>query len=847
MKKGLLIGLLITFGASSFAYNFEENTVPNTINANGTSISSEHFKDGKQSLKWEWNISGAILTMTDADIKNVASFFSKRSGIKFWIYNETPFAAPLVFNFKDEQKKVQYTFNFNMNFKGWRAGWIAYSDMWTPNGEKTILKYVASLDINAPKNINTGKIWIDRVEFSTSVDRQATPDAQIPDNNRHLGRDIWHWGLLQKWEQTAYDTEIPSTVTAQELADMNTVSEKIKNEVKGKALTSAENTTLTNLANNVLKLTADGKGAPLMQKDNCASGDVNFSKLNTLLNLSARGWYIDNDVTKKNIFIQGIRYMLDQGFAYGSCMGTNHHYGYEIRELFGAVWWMKDVLKENGLWDDTYKAIAYWSGLQESRQPHDKLRDEIADSWNTLTIPRLSCAMMIDNNNERLRALRSLSRWVNGSICITPGTIGGIKIDGTAFHHGGHYPGYAIPGYGSLGKYLNCVNGTSFGLNAEAFSVFKFAMESACKYTNLRDWGFGICGRNPFTGSMSTATVNTYAFLAKAVDPIDKDLAADFLRVREGIKSYTMDKALVEEFTNQGITAAKAPQGFFVYNYTCLGVFRYNEQMINLKGFSKNLWGSEIYTKNNRYGRYQSYGSIQIIGTKSPTAIEGGHPITEADSRFIEEGWDWNRVPGTTTIHLPFDKLNSPIATDDMVRQNENFSGASSLMSKYGLFATKLSEFNRTNFTGSFQAHKSAFCVGNKIICLGTNIDNGNNSYPTETTLFQQSLLSPDEALIINNETITAFPLDRTEGSNGNTVLKDLTGNYYFIPQGQNLKIIKSLQASKKNTNKTDTQGNYATVYLNHGNAPKSKDYEYMISLEPSNEEVNSLIAGTKG
>ncbi|MEG2151528.1 MAG: polysaccharide lyase family 8 super-sandwich domain-containing protein, partial [Bacteroidaceae bacterium] len=164
-----------------------------------------------------------------------------------------------------------------------------------------------------------------------------------------------------------------------------------------------------------------------------------------------------------------------------------------------------------------------------------------------------------------------------------------------------------------------------------------------------------------------------------------------------------------------------------------------------------------------------------------------------------------------------------------------------------GLFATKLSEFNRTNFTGSFQAHKSAFCVGNKIICLGTNIDNGNNSYPTETTLFQQSLLSPDEALNLNNEAITAFPLDRTEGSNGNTVLKDLTGNYYYVPQGQDIKIVKSLQASKKNTDKTNTQGNYATVYLNHGNAPKSKDYEYMISLEPSNEEVNSLMAGTKG
>lgn len=67
--------------------------------------------------------------------------------------------------------------------------------------------------------------------------------------------------------------------------------------------------------------------------------------------------------------------------------------------------------------------------------------------------------------------------------------------------------------------------------------------------------------------------------------------------------------------------------------------------MITLKGYNTDVWGAEIYQKDNRYGRYQSYGAVLIMGN--------GHPVSRKGSGFKEEGWDWNRMPGTTTIHLP--------------------------------------------------------------------------------------------------------------------------------------------------------------------------------------------------
>lgn len=82
--------------------------------------------------------------------------------------------------------------------------------------------------------------------------------------------------------------------------------------------------------------------------------------------------------------------------------------------------------------------------------------------------------------------------------------------------------------------------------------------------------------------------------------------------------------------------------GFFVYNYGSAGIFRRADWMVTLKGYTTDVWGAEIYAKDNRYGRYQSYGSVQIMGK--------GNPVSRAGSGFVREGWDWNRLP----VRLPF-------------------------------------------------------------------------------------------------------------------------------------------------------------------------------------------------
>ena len=253
----------------------------------------------------------------------------------------------------------------------------------------------------------------------------------------------------------------------------------------------------------------------------------------------------------------------------------------------------------------------------------------------------------------------------------------------------------------------------------------------------------------------------------------------------------------------------------FVYNYGSAGIFRRADWMVTLKGYTTDVWGAEIYAKDNRYGRYQSYGSVQIMGK--------GNPVSRAGSGFVQEGWDWNRLPGTTTIHLPFELLDSPLKGTTMARSEENFSGSSSLGGMNGMFAIKLMERDYDNFTSDFVARKSVFCFDNRMICLGTGITNSNADYPTETTLFQ-----------------TKFNGKEPKADNDDYWLHDGYDNYYHVVDGTVRSQVAD-QESRHEKTREKTAGKFSSAWIEHGKAPKDGTYEYMVLIQPSAAELDEL------
>ena len=820
-----LLFILTYLSSSAFAQfvSFEEEIPCNfkSSDKQELALSSSYYKEGSKSLEWKFSPNSIL------DIPSESVFtLEGDNGITLWIYNEKPQQDSLHFEFYSPNGHVSHHFGFRLYAAGWRACWISFKHM---QGDKQDKK-IAGYRIIAPNR--TGRVFIDRLTFPVKkINDRTTPDLQMPTNNSLTYRDLWHWCRVWQWEQYQYDLPLSESLTTDEKQELATVEARLTAildtpKAPKKGISKAYSTFK---AANIRPSSNGFTGAPVVAPDelNRRKGELSWNDLEDMLSGFAYDAYYNHSAqSAKNYFLVW-DYAINQGFAFGSGMGTNHHYGYQVRKIYTTAWLMRDAIWKAPNRDNILSALIFWSALQETRIPFQYGRDELLDSWHTLLMAKTVSALLFVDERERARALAGLSRWLSGSLQYSPGTIGGIKVDGTTFHHGGFYPAYTTGVLAIVGQFIALTSHTRYVPTMEARQVLKSAFISMRNYCNIYEWGIGISGRHPFGGSMKENDVAAFAYLALAGDlsgesnTFDHHLAADYMRLCNN------DTPEAIYFRKEGITPAKAPQGFFVYNYGSAGIFRRNDWMVTLKGYTTDVWGSEIYRKDNRYGRYQSYGSVQIMGYPSRKA-----------SGFDENGWDWNRLPGTTTIHLPFDLLDSPLPGTTMAHSKENFSGSSSLEGKNGMFAMKLMERNLKNFTPDFVARKSVFCFNNRMICLGTGISNSNASFPTETTLFQSTFQKGKSDIYVDSK-LKDVPFHQELNDGKRHCIQDGYNNYYLV-NGDNVQIQIARQDSHHEKNRAKTQGTFASAYINHGAAPQNAGYEYMVLIQPSPKELDA-------
>lgn len=820
-----LLFILTYLSSSAFAQfvSFEEEIPCNfkSSDKQELALSSSYYKEGSKSLEWKFSPNSIL------DIPSESVFtLEGDNGITLWIYNEKPQQDSLRFEFYSPNGHVSHHFGFRLYAAGWRACWISFKHM---QGDKQDKK-IAGYRIIAPNR--TGRVFIDRLTFPVKkINNRTTPDLQMPTNNSLTYRDLWHWCRVWQWEQYQYDLPLSESLTTDEKQELATVEARLTAildtpKAPKKGISKAYSTFK---AANIRPSSNGFTGAPVVAPDelNRRKGELSWNDLEDMLSGFAYDAYYNHSAqSAKNYFLVW-DYAINQGFAFGSGMGTNHHYGYQVRKIYTTAWLMRDAIWKAPNRDNILSALIFWSALQETRIPFQYGRDELLDSWHTLLMAKTVSALLFVDERERARALAGLSRWLSGSLQYSPGTIGGIKVDGTTFHHGGFYPAYTTGVLAMVGQFIALTSHTRYVPTMEARQVLKSAFISMRNYCNIYEWGIGISGRHPFGGSMKENDVAAFAYLALAGDlsgesnTFDHHLAADYMRLCNN------DTPEAIYFRKEGITPAKAPQGFFVYNYGSAGIFRRNDWMVTLKGYTTDVWGSEIYRKDNRYGRYQSYGSVQIMGYPSRKA-----------SGFDENGWDWNRLPGTTTIHLPFDLLDSPLPGTTMAHSKENFSGSSSLEGKNGMFAMKLMERNLKNFTPDFVARKSVFCFNNRMICLGTGISNSNASFPTETTLFQSTFQKGKSDIYVDGK-LKNVPFHQELNDGKRHCIQDGYNNYYLV-NGDNVQIQIARQDSHHEKNRAKTQGTFASAYINHGAAPQNAGYEYMVLIQPSPKELDA-------
>jgi chondroitin-sulfate-ABC endolyase/exolyase len=470
--------------------------------------------------------------------------------------------------------------------------------------------------------------------------------------------------------------------------------------------------------------------------------------------------------------------------------------------------------------------------------------DQIYNKANVL----LAFSLWHDNKNERYRYMKGFKRYMERFLSYSSGTTNGIKTDGSGFHHWTAYNNYMYS-YNTAIEVLSYLDDTRFQIEKQNYLVFRDAV--LIQYLQANDelvQALGNCGRKPQERE-NKITQSNLKLLAISGGKILELETADPVLAGMYNRIYGVDV----DFNTDYI--APFTSGFVQQNYGTQGFYRMEEWLAVSKGFTNGLWGTEIYPKDNRYGRYQSYGSLEVL-----------YPGDGLTGNGINiESWNWNYIPGATTIVLPWAALHGEKSRIDE-QQQKSFVGSlmfrksekeylQNTMGQFGMFAMDFQEqegqgfgtvFNKESHNSSFKFKKSNFFFDNYIICLASGINNDDVENNTVTTLFQRmdnTGLSP----IINGSEYPEIGITQFDGGDNNWTLSNYGTGFYLMPGNHKLYLNKTIQQTPNHNqvwpasignNKTEV---YYSGYLDHGKNPNSEGYEYMILPNSSEAKLNVL------
>ena len=811
--------------------------------ANGTDkLSTTHFKNGKKSLEWTFRPGGTLSVKKDLQFEPRAGRDNYLSAFIVWIYSEKPMPGKqLRFQFLKDGR-VCTSFPFNLDFKGWRGAWVCYErDM---EGKPEV--GMNELRVVAP-NVD-GKLFIDHLITAIKVDpRQQTADLQVPFVNKATTN---HWLVIMKNYATKPDLPL-TALTDKNRSEIRQMEDRFRSLVYSPAKLYPKQMeemraqfSKYNIKEKKGIVTGEGiwfvrhaeayeRMLPNWDKDMLTRTGFEMNAYFQLMERIARDYNNATEVADmdelKRMFLLMYDHITDQGVAFGSCWGNIHHYGYSMRSMYIAYFLMKDVLKQAGKLDEAVKTMIWYSQLNELyAKPVGNGID--TDTFNTASIGCFAAILLMDDSPEKWRYLRSCSRWLDWGCRPAPGLADAFKIDGSAYHHCNNYPAYAVGGLNGATQMIYILSGTELAVSELAHRTVRNALLAMRFYCNLTHFPLAMSGRHPNGTGHLTPIHYAYMALAGTPDgkPFDSDMASAYMRLVIKPKS-TLEKKFFTDFTQRGCMPEADPQGNLSLGYACVSVQRRSNWAAVVRGQSRYLWGAEHYVNENRYGRYLGYGSLQLL--TGPT----NQPVTPKTSGWVQDGFDWNRIPGVTSIHLPLDQLEAKIrnvdissGVEEMLITDEAFAGGLSQLGSNGNFGLKLHEHDKYN--GSFRARKSYHFFDNVIVCLGSDIEDTVTDHPTETTIFQMA--APDAAA--QTYWTNFHPGDKT--------WMDQNGTGYYTPCKAVFTGLTEQQSRREDNGKA-TQGPWATLYIDHGTAPKSASYEYAMLPQTTPDALTAFAA----
>ncbi len=835
-----LVLLTCTVAWSREARYFEsfEEGVPDYFaasRAESLSISPWHYKHGGHSLRWDWVAGDEIVIHHGiGDVERTGGFRAK-AGFSVWLYMDEPVADALVFEFR-RGEQVTGSFRFPLEFTGWRQGRLHFDSF--PEGRPTA--EVDSIRILGPTAVERGTVLLDFIKYNTLTARAY---AVIPERE-------------MQWQRPAPDPEgfpRPEQVTEAEHAGIR----KLLGPDEGPGIAQDKVDDLCSRVD-ALGIVRDEHGvrgpgidAHLQffpsSEDAAALGvrveywpdehGPHWEGMQTPAAMSslalnvATAYRASNDAEQRRrlseAFLLIADHLHDQALQAGSGFRWNWWYGGSWADAVGL---MRDVLAETGRLQAHSDYLLYtWGGdvMFAEGESHAHM-----DFYN-LTVPRLvwQCLLQVEPA-EQVRWLNALKAMLDRLVA-SPRSA--FKIDGSAYHHSGHYPSYAAGAFHNLGLLMLRFDGTPWRLSAEAHERFRRAVLAQRIYSNLLDVPASLHGRSTLRGArrinLSSLQSLSLCGTPDGGEDIDPEVAAAYLRLAP-------DAADAERLREQGIEPEAHPNGTFVMPYAGLLSHRVDDWLVSVKGQSKYVWASERQDHHNRFGILQGIGQVEILA--------GGAPVTAEASGRQRDGWDWCRFEGTTAPQLPADRLVAGWRSPSGVTYSpEGFMGGLAHRRSRGVFGMILNHSIRP--ATSLAARKSWFFTGNQVICLGSDIVCDEPEYPTQTTLCQRGLAAGDDgapvATLLDGAEFAGFPEERVLDQSEAHWFIDVQQTGYYLPEGQDVTVVRRHQENRDSWDLEDTEGDFLTAWIDHGIAPDGAGYEYMLLVRATPETMQALTA----
>ena len=808
--------------------------------AESLSLSPWHGKHGKKSLRWEWSKGDELVIRHGiGDVARRGGLTNRnKASFAVWVYVEEPIPDALVFEFR-EAKRVTGFFRFPLEFTGWRQGRPFYHDF--PNGKPTA--EVDNIRIVAPGKVAKGAVFLDLIKYNTLTYKKC---AVIPEKEAQWRRPVPDERRFPK----------PDRVTEAELAGIRKllgpdggsgVSEtRVKNvceKVKALGIVRDERGVrsgpgIDGYYHYVCVLYQTGGKTNGYWRDergpNWPPGIKSHLDITPLASQVAWRYRASRDAEQRRRLAEAFLlledHLYDQGMQAGSGFKCNWWYGSAWAD---AVFLMRDVLAKAGRLarQRDYLIYNYGGGaiFAEAKPP------STMDFYHLNVRPILRACLVQVEATEQVRWLNAFKAMLEKSI-LQPTSA--LKIDGCAYHHGGHYHSYAQNAFGTLPPLFQKLSGTPWRLSAEAHERLRRAMLAQRIYANQLDLPLSLKGRSPFAsgyGVIRRAGLRGLDVLARCGTPdgkqaIDLEVASAYLRLAPAAVNK-------EPYRSMGIKPEPEPNGTFVMPYAALLCHRRDNWLASVKGQSKYVWGSERSGKRNCFGLFQGLGHLEILA--------GGNPVSAKASGREHLGWDWRRFEGTTVPQVSLQEIDKAWPGGGTVRSSETFVGGLSQLGRQGIFAMILNQAMPGK--KSLKGRKSWFFSDNRILCMGSNISCNAEEYPAQTTLCQKSLPKNEKGEFVttclDGTDFTDFPKKRRLGRNKPHWFIDVQQTGYYLPAGQKVTVARQHQESRQYTDLGDTEGDFLTAWISHGKAPRKASYEYLLAVRATPKAMQRLVA----